>query len=60
MKIDSKLCYSVQEMASVLGIGRNKAYELVNQKGFPALKLDGRIIIPVDALNRWLNQQAGA
>lgn len=60
IKTENKLCYSVQEMAAVLGIGRNKAYELVNQDGFPAIKLDGRYIIPADALKHWLNERAGA
>ncbi len=57
---EGRLCYTVTEMARALGIGRNKAYDLANQQGFPAVRLDGRIIIPADALARWLNEQAGA
>ncbi len=59
IKAENKMCYSVQEMAAVLGIGKNKAYNLINRADFPAVKLDGRYIIPVDALRRWLNEQAG-
>ncbi len=59
IKAENKMCYSVQEMAAVLGIGKNKAYNLLNRADFPAVKLDGRHIIPVDALRRWLNEQAG-
>ena len=33
---ETKLTMSVQEMAYQLGIGRNKAYELVKQRDFPA------------------------
>lgn len=55
---EHKLCVSVPEMAKMLGIGKNKAYELAGQDGFPAVRLDGRIIIPLDGLNRWLNEQA--
>ncbi len=58
IKAENKMCYSVQEMAAVLGIGKNKAYNLINRADFPAVKLDGRYIIPVDALRRWLNEQA--
>ncbi len=57
---ENKLCYSVQEMAAVLGIGKNKAYDLINREGFPAVKLNGRYVIPVDALKHWLDEQAGA
>ena len=55
---EHKLCVSVPEMAKMLEIGKNKAYELAGQDGFPAVRLDGRIIIPLDGLNRWLNEQA--
>ena len=58
IQTDRKLCVSVPEMAKMLGIGKNKAYELAGQDGFPAVRLDGRIIIPLDGLNRWLNEQA--
>ncbi len=56
---ETKLCYSVREMAKILGIGMNKAYNLANKAGFPAIRLEGRIVIPVQALADWLNQQAG-
>lgn len=59
MKIDKKLCYSVPEMAVVLGISRPKAYELVRRKDFPSISIDRRIIIPVESLNHWLNEKAG-
>ena len=51
-----KVCYSVSELGAVLGIGRNGAYALVQQEGFPAIKLGKRIVIPVEALKEWLKQ----
>ena len=51
-----KVCYSVSELGAVLGIGRNGAYALVHQEGFPAIKLGKRIVIPVEALKEWLKQ----
>ena len=54
-----KLTYSVPEMAKVLSIGKNTAYELVAQRGFPAIRIgDRRIVVPVDGLKVWLEQQA--
>lgn len=43
-------------MAEALGIGKNKAYELVKMEGFPALFIGSAIRIPVDALKTWLNE----
>lgn len=54
-----KLTVSVDEMASMLGISRPVAYELTRREGFPAVRVsERRIIVPVEALKRWLNEQA--
>ena len=49
-----KKAYSVSEMAKVLGIGRDKAYNLVHRDDFPAIKVGTSYIIPVANLNQWL------
>ena len=51
-----KMTMSVTELGTALGIGRNGAYALVHQEGFPAVKLGKRIVIPVDALKEWLKK----
>lgn len=57
--IDGKICVSVAELAKLLGISKVKAYEVVSTKGFPALEIGRRIIIPVRQLNKWLEDNAG-
>ena len=42
-------------MAQVLNIGKNKAYELVKTEGFPVVYIGSTIRIPIEALNKWLN-----
>ena len=54
-----RLTVTVPEMAEMLGIGRIKAYELANIKGFPAIRLGKRIVVPVDQLKKWLEERAG-
>ena len=52
-----KVAVSVKEMASMLGISVPRAYDLTKRKGFPAIRVsERRIIIPVEALNRWLSE----
>ena len=58
MKQESKLVYSVIEMAEVLGIGRSTAYELVRSGAVPSLQLGRRIVIPKRALGQLLAQCA--
>ena len=54
---NTKLTVTVDEMAKLLGISRPVAYDLTKKEGFPAIRVsDRRIIIPVDALNKWLNE----
>lgn len=53
--INNKLTYTVPEMAKALGIGKNKAYELIKTEGFPVIYIGASIRIPIEALNNWLN-----
>ena len=50
--------YTVEDIQRLLGIGRNNAYKLVNDKNFPAIYVGNRIIIPTDLFQKWVNQQA--
>lgn len=56
--MSDKLTYSVNEVAALLGVSRTVAYRLANTPGFPAISVGKRKIIPVVALNRWLDEQA--
>ncbi len=54
-----RLALKPAEVGQLLGIGRNRAYELCHRAGFPAIRVgENSIIVPVDALRRWLDQQA--
>lgn len=55
---EKKLCISVPEMAKQMGISRPKAYELANSKGFPAIRIGKRIVIPCAAFADWLQKAA--
>ncbi len=52
-----KLIYSIPEAAEVLGISTSKMYQVVNMKGFPVIALGKRRVIPIKALERWLENQ---
>lgn len=54
--ISDKRALSVTEMVETLGISRTTAYELVNRENFPSMRIGQRIIVPVDALDRWLER----
>ena len=54
-----KKVYSVVEASRALGISRPKMYQLCQAEGFPVVRLGARIVIPIDRLDQWLNEQSG-
>mgnify|MGYP004526799091 FL=1 len=55
-----KRAIDVDELAEALGISKPTAYELCNREDFPAIRVTPRrIIVPVDGLQRWLEEQSG-
>ena len=54
---DLPLMLSVPEVESALGISRAGAYELVKSKGFPAMTVGTRIIVPKDKFIAWIDEQ---
>ena len=55
---DLPLMLSVQELSAVLGVSRTSAYELTKEKGFPSVKVRGRIVIPKEQFIKWIATQA--
>lgn len=52
-----KLTLTVSDLQHALGIGKNQAYDLVNRADFPKIRVGRKILIPRDALSRWLDKQ---
>lgn len=52
-----RLTLTVPEVAARLGIGRNQAYELARAGRIPVIRLGKRMLVPVAALERWLEEQ---
>ncbi|MBE6111681.1 MAG: helix-turn-helix domain-containing protein [Peptococcaceae bacterium] len=46
--------YTVEEIGLLLGIGKNKAYELVNSGVLRSVRVGRRILIPKSSFNQWL------
>lgn len=55
---DLPLLLTVRDLAVLLQIGRNNAYEMCHRPGFPSFRLGKQVRIPRDALMRWLEAQA--
>lgn len=49
---------TVEEAASLLGIGRSAAYEAARRGQLPTRRLGRRLLVPVPALLEWLRAAA--
>jgi predicted DNA-binding transcriptional regulator AlpA len=50
----SRQTYKMEEVATLLGIGRNSAYEGAERGDFPVIKIGKRIVAPKAAIDRML------
>ena len=58
--MDNKKLITVKEFAKEYGIGSNKAYDMVNSKGFPVIRLGKKILIVRDRVDEFLYSNIGA
>jgi len=47
---------TVREMADIMRIGLNKAYQLVQQSEFPAKKVGHKYLVNKNLLSEWVNK----
>lgn len=52
-----KIAISVPEAAKLMSVSKPKMYELIHMEGFPAVKLGGRTLVPLDGLKAWMQSQ---
>ena len=50
---------TVKDLQYIFSIGRNRAYELMNSKAFPTLKLGSRKYVSWNALQEWIDTYTG-
>lgn len=46
---------TVKDIKESLGCGINRAYDIVNQKDFPKVKIGKRFYIPKDEYDKWIH-----
>ena len=51
------MAMSVEQMADELAIGRNVAYQIIRQPGFPSFMIGRRVLISRKGLQSWIDEQ---
>jgi excisionase family DNA binding protein len=55
-RVEDRLVFTVEEAAQLLGISRSFAYEAVQRREIPSMRIGRRILVPKAALDRFLAQ----
>ena len=48
------LLLNVKQLADLLGVSDSSVYELIQEDGFPSLRIGKRIVIPKEELREWI------
>ena len=55
------LLLNTTQLADLLGVSHSSVYELIQEDGFPSLRIGKRIVIPKEELRQWIsNNTKGA
>lgn len=53
------LFLNVEMVADLLGVSISKCYGLMNEKGFPSLRMGSRIVVPKEKFRQWVELRTG-
>ena len=53
------LYLNADTVAKLLGISISSAYELMNEEGFPSVRIGKRLIVPKENLQAWMESHLG-
>lgn len=56
--LDTRLALTPAEAARALGIGERLLWEATNRGDIPTVRINSRVLYPVDALRTWLRDQS--
>ena len=56
---DLPLFLNAHLVAQVLGVSISTAYELLNDPGFPTLRVGSRMVVPKEKFIQWAEGQSG-
>ena len=53
------LFLNAETVAKLLGVSPSTGYELMNEKGFPVLRIGSRMVVPKEKFREWVEANVG-
>lgn len=51
------LFLNAETLAKLLGVSVPSSYELMHEKGFPAIRIGSRLVVPKEKLQLWIDEK---
>lgn len=58
--MDNKATMTVCDLATELNLSKSSAYQLTREKGFPTVRVGGRVLISTEGFKKWLKEKEEA
>lgn len=53
----AKAIYTARDIQELTGLSKPMVYDLLHRRDFPCVHVGKRLLVPIDAFNRWLDEQ---
>lgn len=53
------ILYTVEDVSKLFGLGRTKTYQLMAAPGFPSFRLNRKVYITKENLEKWIRDNRG-
>ena len=58
--MEQKLTYTAKEAAQAANVSMPTIYAWTRIEGFPVVRVGRKVVVPIDAFKRWLEEQAAS
>ena len=59
MICDREQLLTYKDIQTILKVGKNRAYELLKSECFPTIRINHRMYVSPDALQKWIDTYSG-
>lgn len=56
---ESMVLLTAKDVGEIFHMGKNQVYNLMRSSGFPTIRINNRMYVQKDALQKWLNRYQG-
>ena len=55
--VAASVFYNAEDLMSILHVGRNTAYSLMNARDFPSIRIGKKLVVRKEAFEEWIRKK---